>query len=58
MISIQLYLDKKGNISNLLEFEAKQARQKANQVMERIMKTSGVEKKVIRDLYSINIILD
>lgn len=53
MISIQLYLDKKGNISNLLEFEAKQARQKANQVMERIMKTSGVEKKVIRDLYSI-----
>ncbi|KAI7902381.1 uncharacterized protein BX663DRAFT_552304 [Cokeromyces recurvatus] len=38
--------DKKGNITNLLEMEQKQSKQKANQVMEKIMKTTGTEKKI------------
>lgn len=39
-------LDKKGNTANLLDFEAKQSRQKASQVMEKIMKNTASEKKV------------
>jgi hypothetical protein len=39
--------DKRGsNVTQMLETEAKQSRENANQVMERIMKTTGVEKKV------------
>ncbi|KAI9470997.1 MAG: hypothetical protein EXX96DRAFT_586471 [Benjaminiella poitrasii] len=38
--------DKKGNITNLLETEQKQSRENANQVMEKIMKTTGTEKKI------------
>ncbi|KAI8975484.1 hypothetical protein BDF20DRAFT_879005 [Mycotypha africana] len=38
--------DKKGDITSLLEHEAKQSREKANQVMERIMKKSEEDKKI------------
>lgn len=38
--------DKKANLTSLLEHEAKQSREKANQVMKRIIKTSGEEKAV------------
>lgn len=41
-----IYTDRKANLASLLEYEAKQSREKANQVMERIMKTSGEEKSV------------
>ncbi|KAF1797670.1 hypothetical protein V8B55DRAFT_1514229 [Mucor lusitanicus] len=39
--------DKKANLTSLLEHEAKQSRDKANQVMTRIMKNSGEEEKAI-----------
>ncbi|KAI8058874.1 hypothetical protein BDF21DRAFT_456016 [Thamnidium elegans] len=38
--------DKKGNISNQLEFEAKQSRETAKQVMNNIMKKTQSEKKI------------
>jgi hypothetical protein len=41
-----IYIDKKSNLASLLEYEANQSREKANEVMERIMKTSGEEKAV------------
>ncbi|KAI8883306.1 adenine nucleotide alpha hydrolases-like protein [Backusella circina FSU 941] len=37
---------KSGNIAGLLETEAKQSRENANQVMENIMSGAGVEKKI------------
>lgn len=38
--------NKKGNVAGLLETEAKQSRENANQVMENIMSGAGVEKKM------------
>ncbi|KAG2192525.1 uncharacterized protein EV154DRAFT_503821 [Mucor mucedo] len=38
--------DKKGNMANLLDFEAKQSREKASQVMAKIMKNTAEEKKI------------
>ncbi|KAK4516350.1 uncharacterized protein ATC70_011321 [Mucor velutinosus] len=38
--------DKKANLASLLEHEAKQSRDKANQVMKRILKNSGEEKAI------------
>ncbi|KAI8644060.1 hypothetical protein BD408DRAFT_414004 [Parasitella parasitica] len=38
--------DKKANLTSLLEYEATQSREKANQVMKRILKTSGEEKAI------------
>ena len=40
------WIDKKANLASVLEHESKQSRDKANQVMKRIMKKSGEEKAV------------
>lgn len=43
---LTIRVDKKVNINSLLETEAKESREKANQVMQRIMKNSGSEKQI------------
>jgi hypothetical protein len=47
VVTVDINDKKASNVAQMLEAEARLSRENANQVMERIMKTTGVEKKVI-----------
>lgn len=46
VLTVDVNDKKPDNVAHILEAESKESREIANQVMERIMNTSGVEKKV------------